>query len=103
MWFRRKKQNLDEAALLATPCEVDLSGRWIALDVTNIANRVLYGVGIEQYGTAVFATMQCKHASAAPLTVRGIVSDNHLIANFWRPDEYCLGSGMLNFSCRLAG
>ena len=96
MGFLRKKRNLDQAALAATPCEADLSGHWLAWDVTNTDNRILFGVIIEQYGTAVFASMQCKMASAAPLTIRGIIADHRLIANFWRPDENYLGSGMLD-------
>jgi len=95
MWFRRKKKNLDHAALAATPCDADLSGHWLAWDVTNAASRVLSGVNLEQHGTAVLGRMQCKFA-AAPLTIRGIVCDQRLIANFWRPDDYLMGSGMFD-------
>jgi hypothetical protein len=96
MWLWKKKKNLAHAALVATPCDIDLSGHWLAWDVTNAANRVLFGVSVQQYGTAVFARMQCKFALAAPLTIRGIVCDRRLIANFWRPDDYLMGSGMLD-------
>ena len=98
MWRRQEKTNFDHVALASTPCDIDLSGRWTAGDFTHADNRVAHIVKIEQYGTAVFAKMQCKFASAAPLNIRGIVWEGRLVADLWRSEENCRGSGTLDLS-----
>jgi len=97
MWLWQQKPNLEAAALAATPCGIDLSGLWTAFCASS-TGEVLFGVRIEQYGTAIFGHMQCKFASAAPFVIRGIVLKEGLIANYWRPDKYLLGSGMLEMA-----
>jgi hypothetical protein len=97
MWPWKKKTNMDAAALAATPCNIDLTGHWTAR-LLSPSGDILFGVRLEQYGTAVFGTMQCKFAADAPCVIRGIVVGNRLIANHWRPDGYRMGSGMLDLT-----
>ncbi len=96
MWSKNTKRDLDQAALDVTPNDgVNLSGRWTACYRQGVGD-VLSGVQVQQYGTAVFGTMQCKVAAAAPIKIRGIVVGERLIANYWRPHEEGMGSGMFD-------
>jgi hypothetical protein len=95
MWPWKQKPNMEVEALAATPCGIDLSGYWTAFCLSP-TGEILFGVRIEQYGTAVFGHMQCKFAFAAPFVIRGIVLGDRLIANYWRPDKYLMGSGMFD-------
>jgi hypothetical protein len=85
-------------ALSATPCSVNLTGHWHAFTRQDDGSSVSFGVQLEQYGTAVFGSMQCKFAADAPLIVRGIVHNQQLIANYWRADGQEIGSGMLTLA-----
>ena len=95
MNWRATKLNLDFDALLATPCDFDLSGHWRAYYPAP-SGEVLSGVQLEQYGAAIFGRMQCKFAAATPLSIRGILLGERLVANYWRPDQQAMGSGILD-------
>ena len=95
MWRLRKRRNVELEALAATPCRFDLTGHWSAYYAA-VNGDVLWGVQLAQHGTAVFGWMQCKLASHAPLTIRGIVLDDRFIANYWRPHVDDMGSGVLD-------
>lgn len=92
----KRKQHLELRALDATPSGgVDLSGYWTAFCQQEQGEVTSY-VRLEQHGTAVFGSMQCKFAAAHPLEIRGILLGDRLVANYWRPHESLMGSGMLD-------
>lgn len=95
MWLKRKK-HLQRRALAATPSGgVDLSGYWTAY-CPQEHGEVISLVRLEQHGTAVFGSMQCKFAVAPPLEIRGILLGDRLVANCWRPHEDGMGSGVMD-------
>lgn len=102
IWRRSTKQDLDFQALLATPCDFDLSGHWRAYYPTP-NGEVLSGVQLEQYGAAIFGRMQCKFAAAAPLSIRGILLGVRLVANYWRPSRPGMGSGIFDLTLTTDG
>jgi hypothetical protein len=95
MWPWKRKTNLDSVALAITPCDIDVTGHWTAR-LLSPSGDILYGVRLEQHGTAVFGNMQCKFAYAAPCMIRGILLGDRFVANYWRPDEQLMGSGMFD-------
>jgi len=89
-------QLVNKSALDLTPNGgVNLSGRWIAYWQPG-DGEVVSEVQVQQHGTAVFGTMQCKFAAAHPITIRGILLGKRLLANYWRPHEEGMGSGVLD-------
>lgn len=92
----KRNKHLELRALDATPSGgVDLSGCWTAFCQQEQGEVISY-VRLEQHGTAVFGSMQCKFAAAHPLEIRGILLGDRLVANYWRPHESLMGSGLLD-------
>jgi hypothetical protein len=92
MWLRRNAKNLEYEALSITPCAVDLTGQWLAKDITS-DHEVHAVVNLQQHGTAVFGRLQSKLASDMPIAFRGILIIDRLVANLWRPQDSNMGSG----------
>lgn len=98
-----KRKHLELRALDATPeGAVDLSGFWTAFCPQDQGEVISY-VRLEQHGTAVFGSMQCKFATTHPLEIRRILLGDRLVANYWRPHESLMGSGMLDLRLSAGG
>jgi hypothetical protein len=108
LWLRlrrqRKMHELELDALSATPADGDrdVSGFWTAYQPTDMGD-VVSRVRLSQHGKTVRGWMQCKFAAAHPLEIRGILTGDRLIASYWRPDRYMMGSGVLSLTLEPEG
>ena len=90
-----KKTDLETDALAFTPSRIELSGRWFA-EFELDGQRLVGLVTLNQTGTYVVGTWQLKLASLHPIHIRGVLSEDRLIATQFRPHKNGLGSGTID-------
>jgi hypothetical protein len=94
MW-KNRSQELKLKALASMPNHgIDLTGHWAGCQETSQGD-FLWGVQLQQYGTAVFGSMQSKLAAYHPLELQGILIGRKLFAHYWRPHKHGTGAGLL--------
>jgi hypothetical protein len=87
----------DAQALSQTPCERRIDGFWRITDQTD-KGPIISSCRIRQSGVVVEGLLQGKFAAAAPLIIRGIISDSHVLATWHRPGNKYSGSGVLRLT-----
>ena len=101
MFFKKSKERNDDAALALTRSSVDLGDNWCAICCTG-GQEIASHVHIHQAGCAASGTLVGKFATPA-VSIRGVIFEGQLVANYWQADPAGRGSGLLHLRLANAG
>jgi len=98
MWPQgNASSDADTQALSQTPCDLRVDGFWrITEDAAH--GPIVSSCRIRQSGVTVDGVFNSKWAGAGPITIRGIVSEGHVLATWHRPGKQYSGSGVLRLA-----